>query len=173
MNVIQFQRTFQDWRPKIVCLCGSTKFYDTFIRANYDETMKGNIVLSVGFFMHSSEAFHGQTFGCTPEQKIGLDDLHKRKIDLCDEVLVLNKDGYLGTSTMSEIEYARGAGKIIRYLEKNGVEFPKPEINNAHTYCMNRVNGRLCQTTIGVNEEFCARCKQLIKDTEAYKLERK
>jgi hypothetical protein len=77
-------------RPKIVCLCGSTRFKDAFDEANYQETMTGNIVLSVGFFMHATGNRHGEDVGATPEQKKALDELHKRKIDLADEVFVLN-----------------------------------------------------------------------------------
>jgi hypothetical protein len=102
--------------PTIVCLCGSTRFYEAFQRANYEETMLGNIVLSVGFFVHSKDQVHGEGLGCTPEQKIKLDELHKKKIDLADEVLVLNVDGYIGESTRSEIEHAQRANKKIRYL---------------------------------------------------------
>lgn len=115
-------RTVEGWLqrqdvPNIVCLCGSTRFYEAFVQANYEETVKGNIVLSVGFFMHRPDAAHGQSLGCTPEQKVKLDALHKRKIDLADEVLVLNVDGYIGESTRSEIEHAERTGKPIRYLE--------------------------------------------------------
>src|SRR5690348_336144 len=83
-------------RPRIVCLCGSTKFYKQYMQANFDETMKGNIVLSVGFFMHSASELdwakreHGETIGITAEEKVKLDELHKRKIDLADEILVIN-----------------------------------------------------------------------------------
>jgi hypothetical protein len=103
--------------PKIVCLCGSTRFKDAFEEANYRETMVGRIVLSVGFFMHASGNKHGESIGATPEQKIALDELHKRKIDLCDEVLVLNVGGYIGASTRSEIDYAIAHGKPVRYQE--------------------------------------------------------
>lgn len=104
-------------RPKIVCLCGSTRFKDAFDEANYQETMAGRIVLSVGFIMHATGNKHGEGVGATPEQKIALDELHKRKIDLADEVLVLNVGGYIGSSTRSEIDYAIAHGKPIRYLE--------------------------------------------------------
>lgn|SRR5512135_1429411 len=104
-------------RPKIVCLCGSTRFKDTFDEANYQETMAGRIVLSVGFFMHASGNRHGEQIGATAEQKIALDELHKRKIDLSDEILVLNVGGYIGDSTRSEIDYAVKNGKDVRYLE--------------------------------------------------------
>ena len=101
-------------RPTVVCLCGSTRFKTTFDRANYEETMAGRVVLSVGFFVHSE---HGESVGCTAEQKSQLDELHKRKIDLCDEVLVLNVGGYIGQSTKSEIDYAVTHGKPVKYLE--------------------------------------------------------
>lgn len=107
-------------RPMVVCLCGSTRFYDEFQRANYRETMAGKIVLSVGFYAGSPGEMvqqHGEGVGITPEQKLMLDELHKRKIDLADEVLVLNVDGYIGSSTRSEIEYARKQNKRLRYLE--------------------------------------------------------
>ena len=103
--------------PTVVCLCGSTRFKDAFDEVNYQETMKGNIVLSVGFFMHATGNRHGGNVGATPEQKIALDVLHKRKIDLADEVLILNVGGYVGESTRSEIEYAKSKGKPIRWLE--------------------------------------------------------
>ena len=96
-----------EYMPKIVVLCGSTRFHEQFQRVNYEETMIGNIVLSVGCYK--------QQF--TPEQKIALDELHKRKIDLADEVVVLNIGGYIGESTRSEIEYAQALGMPIRYIE--------------------------------------------------------
>ena len=101
--------------PKIVCLCGSTRFYQQFQQANYEETMAGKIVLSVGFYPKRGD--HNELVGCTSEQKTALDELHKRKIDLADEVLVLNVGGYIGESTRSEVEYAEKLRMPIRYLE--------------------------------------------------------
>lgn len=49
--------------------------------------------------------------------KTMLDELHKRKIDLSDEILVLNVGGYIGESTRSEINYAEAHGKPVKYLE--------------------------------------------------------
>ena len=112
-------------RPTIVCLCGSTRFKDAFDEANYQETMAGRVVLSVGFFMHATGNKHGEDIGATPEQKVALDELHKRKIDLADEILVLNVGGYIGDSTYSEIMYAREHGKVIKFLEPSGLEHPR------------------------------------------------
>ena len=103
--------------PKIVCLCGSTRFSEAFKAANLRETVSGNIVLSIGCDTKSDADLLalGQL---TPEAKEGLDQLHKRKIDLADEILVLNVGGYIGDSTRSEIEYAQKMNKSIRLLEQ-------------------------------------------------------
>jgi hypothetical protein len=106
--------------PKIVCLCGSTKFHQTFRTANHRETMAGNIVLSVGFFPHAVEEMH-EGVGATDEQKAALDVLHLRKIDLADEVLILNVDGYVGSSTRGEVKHAKQMRKTIRWLEPDRI----------------------------------------------------
>ena len=117
--------------PTIVCLCGSTRFYGVFQKANFEETMKGNIVLSVGFYPHSQGLAHGQETGVTPKQKDALDELHKRKIDVADEILVLNVDGYVGNSTASEIRYALARGKPIRWLDPSKIPH-MPELGQEH-----------------------------------------
>ena len=97
-------------KPTIVCLCGSTKFRNAFEAANKAETLEGRIVLSVGFFAHSGD---GEP---TEEQKRALDELHLRKIDLADEVLFLNVEGYVGASTMRELAYSVFQHKRFRFL---------------------------------------------------------
>lgn len=104
-------------QPKIVVLCGSTRFYEAFQRATYQESMAGRIVLSVGFFMHRPDTVHGEALGCTPEEKVKLDELHLRKIDLADESLILNVGGYIGESTQRELAYTIATGKGLRFLE--------------------------------------------------------
>jgi hypothetical protein len=106
-------------RPEIVCLCGSTRFYDEFQQANYDLTMDGSIVLSVGFYPHAKAAHgHGEGVGHDSAEKTALDELHKRKIDLADEVLVVSDvSGYFGQSTAGEIAYAVEHGKPVRFAE--------------------------------------------------------
>lgn len=100
--------------PKIICLCGSTKFIEIFQKINLEETLKGHIILSVGCNTKSdSELFKGED---VTETKIRLDELHKRKIDLADEILVLNVNGYIGESTRSEINYAFATNKPVTYL---------------------------------------------------------
>jgi len=96
---------------KIITLCGSTKFKDEFVAQQKRLTLEGNIVISVGLFGHS-----GDDEVWTESTKQMLDDMHKRKIDLADEIFVINPAGYIGASTRSEIEYASQTGKAIRYL---------------------------------------------------------
>lgn len=105
-------------RPEVVVLCGSTRFYDEFQEANYRLTMEGKIVLSVGFYPHAKAKHgHGEGVGHDSAEKIALDELHKRKIDLADRVLVLNVGGYIGESTRSEVEYAERIGRPVDWLE--------------------------------------------------------
>jgi hypothetical protein len=97
---------------KVVTLCGSTKFKDEFIKVQKELTLQGYIVISVGLFGHS-----GDNEVWSDNTKIMLDDMHKRKIDMADEVFVINKNGYIGDSSRSEIEYAITTGKVVNYLE--------------------------------------------------------
>jgi hypothetical protein len=105
-------------KPTIVCLCGSTRFYKDFLEQNYLETMAGRIVLSVGFYPHAVNEMHGEGVGITPEQKEELDQLHLRKVEMADEVFVLNVGGYVGESTARELAHARALGKRVRFLEE-------------------------------------------------------
>lgn len=105
---------------KVVTLCGSTRFKDEFMKAQKELTLKGNIVISVGLFGHSGdeEVWEGMDEGSLTRTKEMLDDMHKRKIDMADEIFVINVGGYIGDSTRSEIEYAMKHGKKVEYLEK-------------------------------------------------------
>lgn len=102
-------------RPKIVCLCGSTRFKSAWYEQTKLLTYAGYIVLGVGDLNPNKPDTNEPI---DPDLKARLDELHKRKIDLADEVLVLNVGGYIGVSTRSEIEYAVAHGKKVRYLEE-------------------------------------------------------
>ena len=97
---------------KVITLCGSTRFKDAFMEAQKRLTLKGNIVISVGLFGHS-----GDEEVWKEGTKEMLDDMHKRKIDMADAIYVINVGGYIGSSTRSEIEYAKKQGKQVLYLE--------------------------------------------------------
>jgi len=104
---------------KVITLCGSTRFKDEFMEAQKKLTLEGNIVISVGLFGHAGDAevWENMNEGTLTKTKEMLDDMHKRKIDMADEIYVINVGGYIGSSTQSEIEYAIASGKHIRYLE--------------------------------------------------------
>lgn len=100
---------------KVITLCGSTRFKDQFIEAQKRLTLEGNIVISVGLFGHS-----GDDEVWSEGTKEMLDDMHKCKIEMADEIFVINVGGYIGSSTRSEIEFAMRTGKTVRYLEEPG-----------------------------------------------------
>ena len=104
---------------KVITLCGSTRFKDEFMKAQKDLTLAGNIVINVGLFGHSGdhEVWENMDEGTLTKTKEMLDDMHKRKIDMADEIFIINVGGYIGSSTKSEIEYAKTTGKAARYLE--------------------------------------------------------
>lgn len=95
---------------EVITLCGSTRFKEQFFEQQKRLTLEGKIVVSVGCFGHSGDVF-------TDEQKIMLDDMHKRKIDMADSIFVINVGGYIGSSTRSEIDYAICTGRRVDYLE--------------------------------------------------------
>ena len=104
--------------PNVVCLCGSTRFWRTFQQASLQETLAGKIVLSIG----AASGTDDEHFGNLPQEEYDrvkgeLDELHLRKIDMADEVLILNVGGYIGESTQRELDYALRHGKDVRFWE--------------------------------------------------------
>ena len=95
---------------KVITLCGSTKFKEEFNKKNAELTLAGNVVISVGVFGHSDGV------EITDEQKEQLDKIHFQKIDMADEIFVINVNGYIGSSTKREIDYAKKQDKKVRYL---------------------------------------------------------
>ena len=119
---------------KVVTLCGSTRFKDEFMETMKKLTLSGILVLSVGAFGHS-----GDNEALSEDVKEMLNDMHKRKIDMADEIFVVNKNGYIGSSTRSEIEYAIQTGKKVNYLEpvitKEHVEQLREDIKKKKESC--------------------------------------
>lgn len=97
---------------RVITLCGSTKFKKEFIDVQKQLTLYGYIVISVGCFGHSGDIFSN-------EDKQMLDDMHKRKILMADEIYVIDKDNYIGESTKSEIKFAKENNKPISYYSKD------------------------------------------------------
>ncbi|MNB97421.1 hypothetical protein D3C75_446480 [compost metagenome] len=100
---------------KIITLCGSTKFKEQFEQANAFFTLQGNIVISVAFFEQN------EGFEITEKQAALLGELHFRKIDISDEIFVVDVNGYIGISTRKEIEYAVKTGKGISYYSNGEI----------------------------------------------------
>ena len=94
----------------IITLCGSIRFKEEFLKVQERLTLKGNIVFTPNFFNN----FKGEI---SVEMKKMFDEMHREKIDLSDEIYVINLNGYIGESTKSEIEYAIANGKKVKYLE--------------------------------------------------------
>lgn len=140
-------------RPIITCLCGSTRFWKEYAKVNFDLTTHHNrIVLSVGFYPRvetitvvkdgcmgpqevkidtidmTQTGNSAEHLGITGEKKIELDNLHKEKIRLADEIYVINVGGYVGDSTKSEIEFAMKCGKTIHWLEPDKAWQPLPVV---------------------------------------------
>ncbi|GAG11625.1 unnamed protein product [marine sediment metagenome] len=108
--------------PQIVCICGSTRFADQHAVARWEYERDGkHICLMINYlpgWYGEQERWSGHDhIGEASGTKEILDELHKRKIDLCDWVFVINCQGYIGNSTRSEIEYAKSLGKSVKYLE--------------------------------------------------------
>lgn len=100
---------------KVVTICGSTRFKEEFERAVKRFTIDGYIVLSVGIYTHSGDE---DLIKINDALKDMLCKMHRAKIDICDEIFVINCMGYIGESTQQEIEYATRLGKQIKYLER-------------------------------------------------------
>lgn len=98
----------------IITLCGSTRFKEEYIKVQEELTLMGYVVISVGLFGHADNKIDKEI---TPQVKVMLDDIHFQKIDMADEIFIVNVGGYIGNSTRNEIEYAKKKGKKIKYLE--------------------------------------------------------
>jgi len=109
-------------KPKVIVMCGSSKFTDIMAVTEWlierDElaiTMGLNLLPE--WYPNCPPNHLAEAEGCADE----MDELHLRKIDLADEIFVIDWDNYIGESTSNEIEYAKKHGKNIRYFSKDVV----------------------------------------------------
>ncbi|MFJ4700644.1 hypothetical protein ACIP5N_21300 [Streptomyces sp. NPDC088768] len=98
--------------PQIVAICGSTRFMAEMAEAEVRETEAGRIVVKPGCDLKSPHPLWSDPVGAEA-LKVRLDALHRSKILLADEVLVVGD--YIGDSTRSEIAYARSLGRPVRF----------------------------------------------------------
>jgi len=103
---------------KVICLCGSTRFTNEMLITQWNFTKQGNVVLSwcalPDMYFQDEDKFH---IGDKENVREIVDEVHKRKIDLSDEVFVLNINGYIGESTKSEVLYALAHNVTVILLE--------------------------------------------------------
>ncbi|WP_349408533.1 DUF4406 domain-containing protein [Pseudalkalibacillus sp. SCS-8] len=105
---------------RVITLCGSTKFKKQFRETEASLTLQGHVVISLGFFEQS------EGIQITEEQEQLFKKIHFKKIDMADEIFVIDVDGYIGSSTSKEIEYANKTNKPIRYYSKVNLESVTP-----------------------------------------------
>ena len=96
-------------RRRVVAIIGSSKFKDQHLGVGQRETLRGKVVLLTGFWHHVDRV------PITTEQKESIDSLTRDKIEMADEVIVVNVHGYVGQSTQRAIEHARDLGKPLTY----------------------------------------------------------
>lgn len=99
----------KDGKRKIITLCGSTRFKDVFHKVAAEYTLMGYIVLMPHCYYENN---------ARPDLKDVLVDVHRDMIEMSDEVLVVNPDGYIGESTKEEIKWAQSLGKVIKYYQE-------------------------------------------------------
>ena len=111
-------------KKPIITLCGSTRFSEQMLLKQWELSKAGHVVLAWNvipiLYFESLPNFNGDyAHGAEAEGieiKGILDKVHKDKIDLCDEILVINVNDYIGESTKSEILYAIETGKLVKYV---------------------------------------------------------
>ena len=94
---------------KIITVCGSLKFKEEMIKIAVEMELRGNCVITPIYPTNSDKDAY------TNEQILVLNEMHKEKIRLSDAILVVNVNGSIGSSTRSEIEFAKGLNKEIIY----------------------------------------------------------
>lgn len=95
---------------KIITVCGSLRFYKEMMIITEKMELEGNCMLVP---IYNPEKTNKDDF--TEEEALMLDKMHKERIKLADAILVVNVDGYIGSSTTKEIEFAKSLNKGIIY----------------------------------------------------------
>ncbi len=94
---------------KIITVCGSLKFKDEIMQITEKMALQGNCMLSIVYPTKKDKDAY------TDEEKEILGKMHKERIKISDAILVVNIDNYIGSSTISEIEFAKKLNKEIIY----------------------------------------------------------
>lgn len=109
-------------KPKITVLCGSSKYTDimavcAWIIERDEKAIAMGLHLLPGWYPDLPADHLAEHEGVAEE----MDALHMRKIDMADEIFVVNCQDYIGESTTREIEYAMAAGRVVRWFTHDPV----------------------------------------------------
>ena len=94
---------------KIITICGSLKFQNEMMKISEALELKGNCILPPIYPTRNSKDDY------TESEILMFNKMHKEKIRISSSILVMNVDNYIGSSTKSEIEFAKALGKEILY----------------------------------------------------------
>ena len=110
-------------KPKVIVLCGSSKFCQIMaVCAWVLERDEGAITIG----LHLLPEWYSPDL---PDSHLAehegvasaMDELHKRKIDLADEIFIVNYKDYIGDSTKNEIMYAQEKGVPVRWFQHDDI----------------------------------------------------
>lgn len=107
-------------RPLIVTLCGSSRYIEEIAMMSWMFEKQGAICLSMHLLPKGYPGLANHHQAEAEGIAAQMDELHLRKIDLCDLVYIMNIDHYIGESTAREIDYARSKGKVVRFHMESG-----------------------------------------------------
>ena len=99
----------------VIALIGNLEFEDEFKDVAEDLTLRGYLVFGPSIY---SEDWRTQI---SESQEIDIKNMTKKRIEMSDEVLVINSNGYLTTNFFhskveDEIKYAISLNKKVNYL---------------------------------------------------------
>lgn len=93
----------------VIAICGPQEARQEYLATEHSLSCHGNIVISTAFF--------GQIDAELSDiDRKNLDITRRKKIDMADELFVVNVDGLLDDDTRRCIEYAKSLHIIVRYL---------------------------------------------------------
>ncbi len=122
----------RDYKRKIITLCGSTRFKDIFHKVAAEYTLMGYIVLMPHCYYENK---------ARPDLKDVLVDVHHDMIEMSDEVLVINPDGYIGESTKEEIKWAQAHCKVIKYYQEPNEVLTDKDKGDLSPFCTSTDEG--------------------------------
>lgn len=144
-------------KPKIVVLCGSSRFVDimavcAWLIEREEQAISSGLHLLPDWYSAEDIPSHLAEHEGVAEQ---MDELHKRKIDLAAEIFVVNYQDYIGDSTKSEIAYAKSKRVPIRWFTHDPIGAAVIELMLA---AANRHAAKRKCRECGCTDEDCRQC---------------